>query len=318
VAGLDLPGMILGPLAFAALCYGVSQGGTSWTSTQTLGGLGAGALAAFIAVELRAPAPLLELRVFRSRDFSLGIVVQWISQFALFGTLFLVPLFLQQARGYGAFDTGLILLPQAIAAAIFMPLGGMLFDRIGARPLVVAGLALVGGAIAMLAHVSATTGGADLIVPLALLGAGMGLMVMTLNTYLINAAPRRLVSRVTALTNALQRVATSLSIAALATLVTARAGIHLHAAGAVAATRHAHSVGVPGLGHALHAALSSALATAFDDTFAVMIVAAVAGVILAVALRRPQAVPAAVTDEGAVVIDGTVNMDSPRGARAIA
>src|SRR5947208_4937888 len=71
VAGLDLPGLILGPLAFAALSYGVSQGSTSWTAAQTLGGLivGGVALAAFAVVELRAHAPLLELRVFRSIDF---------------------------------------------------------------------------------------------------------------------------------------------------------------------------------------------------------------------------------------------------------
>ncbi|MGH2410356.1 MAG: DHA2 family efflux MFS transporter permease subunit, partial [Chloroflexota bacterium] len=130
VAGLDLPGMLLGPLAFATLCYGVNQGSTSWSSTHTIGGLAVGALAlvGFVVAELRAKSPLLELRVFRSIDFSLGIVAQWIGQFSLFGTLFLVPLFLEQARGYGAFDAGLSMLPYAIAAAIFMPLGGALFD----------------------------------------------------------------------------------------------------------------------------------------------------------------------------------------------
>src|SRR5579883_1378278 len=139
VAGLDLAGMILGPLAFAALSYGVSEGGTSWTSANTLGGLivGGAALVAFVVAELRASTPLLELRVFRSLHFSLGIVVQWVGQCSLFGTLFLVPLFMQQARGYGAFETGLSVLPYAVAAAIFMPISGALFDRIGARPLVI-------------------------------------------------------------------------------------------------------------------------------------------------------------------------------------
>jgi len=303
--GLDLAGMILGPLAFAALCYGVSQGSASWTSGQTLGGLVAGgvALVAFIVVELRAHTPLLELRVFRSRDFSLGIVAQWAAQFALFGGFFLLPLFLQQARGYGAFDTGLILLPQAIAAAIFMPLGGRLFDRIGARPLVVTGLGLVAGASVLLARVSVTTQGADLMLPLAMRGAGMGLMLMTLQTYLLNAAPRRLVSRVTALTNALQQVVTSLSIAGLATILTARTTTHLDAArAALAARRPAGTTGAPShdvavrLAHELHAALNSAFVAAFDDTFRVLIVAAVIGAALGLVLRRPRAVPAAVDD----------------------
>jgi len=219
VAGLDLPGMLLGPLAFATLCYGVSQGSTSWSSVQTLGGLlvGGTALAAFVLVELRAQTPLLQLRVFRSLHFSLGIVAQWIGQFSLFGTLFLVPLFLEQARGYGAFDTGLCMLPYAVAAAICMPLGGALSDRIGARPLVVVGLGLIAGAVTILSHVSPTSQGSDLIGPLAMIGAGLGLMLMTLTTYLLNTAPRKLVGRVTSLTNALQQVTTSLSIAGLAT-----------------------------------------------------------------------------------------------------
>src|SRR5262249_50872470 len=155
--------------------------------------------------------PLLELRVFRSVDFSLAIVVQWVGQFALFGVLLLVPLFLQQVRGYGAFDTGLSLLPQAIGAAIAMPFGGMLFDRIGARPLVFAGSLLMAIAAFILAQVSVSTTGWDLILPLGMYGVGMGLMLMPLNTHLINAAPRELVSRVTSLTNALQQVISSLT-----------------------------------------------------------------------------------------------------------
>ncbi|WP_261807709.1 hypothetical protein [Paenibacillus sp. N3.4] len=67
----------------------------------------------FIIVELKAPIPLLELRVFRSIDFSFSIFVQWVLQFSLFGAIFLLPQFLQQARGYGAFDTGMTLFPQA-------------------------------------------------------------------------------------------------------------------------------------------------------------------------------------------------------------
>jgi len=232
VAILDLPGTILGPLAFAALSYGVNAGATSWTAANTLIGLAVGAVALvlFIAAELRSRAPLLELRVFRSLDFSLAILAQWVGQLALFGSLFLVPLFLQQARGYGAFDTGLILLPQAIAAALFMPIGGVLFDRIGARPLVAVGLAIVAGATFLLSRVGVTTQGRDLILPLAMSGAGMGLMLMPLNTHLLNAAPRALVGRVTSLTNALQQVVNSLSIAGLATILTARTTTHIAAA----------------------------------------------------------------------------------------
>ncbi|WP_438445830.1 DHA2 family efflux MFS transporter permease subunit [Gorillibacterium sp. sgz5001074] len=223
VAALDFLGMILGPLAFAALSFGVSEGGTSWTSSKTIGGISIGAVALilFILAELRHKQPLLELRVFGSGNFTRGIIVQWISQIALFGTLFLVPLFLQQAKGYTAFDTGLAMLPQAFAAALAMPIGGKLFDKIGARPLVLSGMGLVTLAAFLLSRVEATDGTAVLIAPLALLGAGMGLSMMPLNTYLIQSAPQNLVGRVTSLTNAAQQVMTSFAVAGLATILTA-------------------------------------------------------------------------------------------------
>jgi EmrB/QacA subfamily drug resistance transporter len=307
VAEFDLLGTILGPIAFAALSYGVSEGASSWTSAKTLTGLivGGVALILFIIAELRAKTPLLELRVFRSVDFTLAILVQWVGQFALFGALFLVPQFLQQARGYGALDTGLILIPQAIASGVLMPLGGILFDRIGARWLVVVGLGLVSGAIYQLSHVTMTTTGKDLILPLMMSGAGMGLMMMPLTTHLMNKAPRKLVSRVTSLTNAMQQVVNSLSIAALVTVLTSHVATRLND---VKATFAKQGISVPaGLGttqappasatHAmspeqLHimATIKQAMLTAgvkaFDDTFAVMVFVAVAGALLGFVLRR--------------------------------
>lgn len=297
VGTLDRYGLILAPLAFAALSYGVSEGATSWTAPATIGGIavGAVALALFIFAELRSSAPLLELRVFQSSEFVRAIIVQWVAQFALFGALFLVPLFLQQVRGFGAFDTGLILLPQALASAVFMPIGGILFDRIGARPLVVVGLGLVAFATFLLAHVSITTQGRDLILPLVLSGGGMGLTFMSLNTHLLNSAPRALIGRVTALTNALQQVVNSLSVAGLATILTSRATANIgavkaqlaaQAPQAAAASQAAASGGTAALPPAVQAALSNAFATAFDETFRVMVVAAIIGAALGLLLRR--------------------------------
>jgi EmrB/QacA subfamily drug resistance transporter len=293
VASLDIPGAILGPLAFAALCFGVSEGAASWTSTQTIGGLAVGALALvlFVIVELRSRAPLLELRVFKSSDFNLAIVAQWVGQFALFGVLFLMPLFLQEIRGYGAFDTGLILLPQAIAAAVVMPIGGQLFDRIGARPLVIVGLGMVAVSSAILTQVNPTTQGPDLILPLAMTGAGMGLMMMPLMTQMMNAAPRNLVSRVTSLANALQQVVNSLSVAGLATILTSRISTHMKAA--TAAAHHSGTQSAPQSASAAHHAAQMLLASAgslgFDDTFRIMVVGAAVGVALGLTLRRLRA-----------------------------
>jgi EmrB/QacA subfamily drug resistance transporter len=293
VDSLDYAGIILGPLAFAALIYGISEGSVSWTSGNTIGGIAVGsvALLAFIVTELRATTPLLELRVFRSLDFNFAIVGLWAGQFALFGAIFLVPLFLQQVRGYGALDTGFSLLPQALATMVFLPIGGALFDRIGARPLVVIGAAVMAVAGFMLTTVSTTTSGWNLVLPLALYGMGMGLMIMSLNTQVMNAAPRALVGRVTALSTALQQVINSLAVAGLATVLSSRATTHISEARA--------ALGAHPAAHTVQQALGGAAAAAFDDTFYVVAGATVIAAFLGLLLRRTQGVQQAEQSEAA-------------------
>jgi EmrB/QacA subfamily drug resistance transporter len=288
---LDTLGVVLGPLGFAALSFGISQSTSAgWTGTTTLAGLvvGAAALAAFVARELSVPQPLLELRVFRSRDFSLAIATLWALQAATFGAFFLLPLFLQQVRGYGSFETGLATLPQALVAATFMPIGGRLFDRVGARPTVIAGLLSAGVALWLLGQVSSATTSADLRLPLALMGAGMGLAMMPLNTHVLGSAPRELVSRVTSLTGAAQNVVVSLAIAAYATYLQGQTAAHLAAAGFAATGGPVPAEGAPPASLAqAPAAIQQALAAAFGDVYALALVAAGVALLLAVALRRP-------------------------------
>jgi EmrB/QacA subfamily drug resistance transporter len=287
VESLDYAGIALGPLAFASLVYGISEGSTSWTSSNTIGGIvvGAIALVAFIVVELRAASPLLQLRVFRSLDFDLAILGLWAGQFALFGALFLVPLFLQEVRGYGALDTGFSLIPQALATMIFLPIGGALFDRIGARPLVVVGSSIMVAAGLLLANVGITTRGWDLVLPLALYGSGMGLMIMSLNTQVLNAAPRALVARVSALSTALLQVISSIAVAGLASVLSSRTATHItEARAALAASPPRGSQA--GVSQAVQEALSRAAATAFDDTFHVVAAVTVVAALLGLLLRR--------------------------------
>ncbi|MEX2460717.1 MAG: MDR family MFS transporter [Paenibacillaceae bacterium] len=275
VAALDIFGMLLAPIAFAGLSYGVSESIHGWASTKTVTGLTIGivALLLFIFVELRHKQPILELRVFKSLDFSKAIVIQWISQIALFGTMFMVPLFLQQAQNYSAFDTGLIMLPQALAAGIFMPISGALFDKIGARPLVMAGMAIVTGAAFMLTQISAADGISALILPLSLLGAGMGLSMMPLNTHLIQASPQNLVGRVTSLTNAAQQVMTSFAVAGLMTILASKMKIFIPADGKPTLETWTNS---------------------FSATFKVLVYIAIAGLVLGILLKKPKKIAAEV------------------------
>ena len=280
VAGaLDSLGFILGPLAFASISFGVSQStAAGWTAASTLGGISLGlvALALFVWRELSTSDPLIDLRVFRGRDFTLGILTQWTAVAAMFGTFFLVPLFLQQVRGYGAFETGLYTLPTAIASAVFMQIGGRAFDRVGVRPPVVLGMTLIATAMWLLSGLRGQTSGEDLRLPLTLLGAGMGSMMMALNTHLLNSAPRELVGRVTSLTSALQNVVASLAIATFATILQARIPVHVAQSGA-----------------ATPALLADATASAFGDVYRVALVILAVGWCLVWTLRRAQPDPMA-------------------------
>jgi EmrB/QacA subfamily drug resistance transporter len=276
---LDTLGIVLGPLAFASLSFGISAStGSGWTGTATVVGVGVGlvALALFIWRELSFAHPLLELRVFRSRDFSLAIATQWAGFGAMFGSFFLLPMFLQQVRGYGSFETGLITLPQAVASAIFMQIGGRLFDRIGARPPVLAGLTLVGTSLWLMTGITGSTTIGDLILPLTLMGAGMGLMMMSLNTHMLNSAPRELTSRVTSLSQALQNVVSSLAIATFATILQTQVSAHV-----------AEAVRAAG-GQPSAQALADAAAAGFADVYGVALGLIVCAWLLAWTLRRAQ------------------------------
>lgn len=277
VASLDYLGIILAPIAFAMLAYGVSEGGKSWTSTETLTGLivGGVALILFIIVELRQKQPLLELRVFGSSDFRKGIVIAWISQIALFGVMIIVPLFLQTVRGYGALDTGLILLPQALASGVMMPIGGRLYDKIGARPLTITGLSIITAALVMLSRISMDTTTGFIITCLVMMGAGMGLSMMAINTHVLQSAPKHLVSRVTPLTTAAQQVMVSFAVAGMTGFLTSRITDHM--------TKIADPI--------------EATVSAYGDTFLLAAGIALAGALLGTILSRPKQQPEHAQDD---------------------
>lgn len=282
VPALDFWGMLLAPIAFATLSYAVSEGGKDWGSTHTIIGLIVGivALVAFIFVELRHKQPLLELRVFGSADFTLGIVTSWLMFMALFGSFLFVPMYMQQVFHYSPLKTGFMILPQVAMTGIFMPIGGKLFDKFGARIVCVVGIAFVAAGMFYMSQIQADSGASYVITAIMIMGVGMGLSMMPVNTHILKAAPRRLVDRVTPLTSAAQQVVVSFAVAGLASYLSTRVADHM-----------ASSKGDQGV----------SLVAAFGDTFFIAGCLAVAGAILALTLRKPK--PA----EG----DGTEGVHAP-------
>jgi EmrB/QacA subfamily drug resistance transporter len=177
---LDLRGVALGGVGLLGLVYGIVEGGgQGWTSTTVLASMLAGAafLAAFVAWELRAPHPVLPMRLFRSRTFAAANGVGFVMYFGVFGSIFLIAPFFQVTQGLSPLEAGIRTLPWTGMTVIVAPIAGILSDRIGARPLMAGGLALQAVAIAWLAAVSTpTTPFAELLVPFVLAGTGMSMV----------------------------------------------------------------------------------------------------------------------------------------------
>jgi len=212
---LDIPGAFLAPIAFASLVYSVHQAGEKgWLDEWTLGSLGLGlvALLLFVWNELKQKQPLLELRVFRSKAFTHGIILAWLNQIALFGSILLFTLYLQQAKGLSPLQAGLYVIPQAIMSTIGINVGGKLFDRYGVRPIALIGILSLACALFALTHITSDTSAIFVMCSFAFVGLGQGLTMMQLNTHVLKSAPIELVNRVTPITASAQQIMSSFGI----------------------------------------------------------------------------------------------------------
>lgn len=215
-AKIDLKGALLSPLAFPILIYGVHIGSDKgWTTPLamlflTLGFL---MLIIFIYVEVITKNPLLEIKVFKVSEFRKGIILMWLNQIAVFGSMLLVPLYLQNIRNYSSLQCGLMMVPQAVASFIGMTVGGRLFDKYGTKSAAIPGFLMTGFSLVLLAQITKTTSITYLLICIILLGLGQGLVNMQVNNHALQAAPLNLITRVTPMTNELLQVVNSFSIA---------------------------------------------------------------------------------------------------------
>ncbi|MBO0791210.1 MAG: DHA2 family efflux MFS transporter permease subunit, partial [Ktedonobacteraceae bacterium] len=149
-ARFDFWGFLFAAVGLGSLLYALSDASTDgWMSTKVLGFLLVGALCLiiFIVLELvianREGSPLLDLRLFRNGPFRNSTIANLFVVFSLFGGIFLLPIYLQNIRQLSAFQTGLLLLPQALASMVSVVVGGRLVDRLGARAVMIPGLLIL-------------------------------------------------------------------------------------------------------------------------------------------------------------------------------
>lgn len=216
---LDLPGLALVSAGLLSLVWGVIEGNSrGWTDPVIVGtiALGAMLLVAFVAWERRAPAPMLPLRFFRSRAFSLANLSSLLMYFGMFGSVFLLTQFLQTVQGYSPFQAGLRVLPWTLAPIFVAPIAGALSDRVGGGLLMGLGLSLQAIGLAWLGLVATpTVDYAVLVVPFILSGVGMGLFFAPVANVVLSAVRPEEEGQASGANNAIREVGGVFGVAML-------------------------------------------------------------------------------------------------------
>ncbi len=176
-------------------------------------------LAFFIYRELRDKHPFVDLRVFKSEAFAVGNVVGLVTGFGLFGLNLVLPLFVQIVLGFDAWQTGLTLLPGALATAVGMPIAGNLVNRIDARISIAFGLVTSGIAAWWLGSFSQQAGYWDIFWPRSLSGFALGFIFVPLSTVMLAEIAKRDLSNATGISTLVRQLGGSFGIAILTTLL---------------------------------------------------------------------------------------------------
>jgi len=227
-ARLDVPSVILTVPAFGGLVYGLSQiggghGGQAGPSAGAIAALviGVAALAVFVLRQVRlqkAAAPLLDLRAFNFRMFTVSVLLMVVAMMALFGGVILLPLYLQQVRGLGSLETGLALLPGGLAMGLLGPVIGRAFDKVGPLPLTVTGSVLMVVTLWQFSMLDAGTAVWWIITLHVGLSFGLALLFTPAFTTGLNPLPPHLYSHGSAIMSTTQQVAGAAGTALLVSI----------------------------------------------------------------------------------------------------
>ncbi|MBM7585132.1 EmrB/QacA subfamily drug resistance transporter [Bacillus pakistanensis] len=227
---IDLTGIILSTLGFGGLLYGFSSAGSlGWTSTEVITTLiiGVITLILFIRRQMTVKNPMLEFRVFKYNMFTLTTIINVIITMAMFAGMILVPIYLQNIRGFTPLESGLLLLPGAILMGIMSPITGWIFDKIGARWLSVIGLAITTFTTWEFSELTDHTTYTFLIIIYTARMFGMSMLMMPIMTAGLNQLPQRLNAHGTAMSNTFKQVSGALGTAFLVTVMSNQTEKHV-------------------------------------------------------------------------------------------
>jgi DHA2 family multidrug resistance protein len=227
---VDVPGLVLLVIGVAALQFVLDRGQREdWFASSLIAWLSviAGvALIALVVRELRAPEPVVDLRVLRHPTFAVATAAMFVISIAFYGIMVLTPLYTQILMGYTAMLAGLVLAPGGLSTLVTMPIAGALLNRIDPRWIIVTGCAVNAYAMYLMATLTLEASYWQVMLPRFIQGLGIGFTFVPLSTVALSAVPMRELGHASGLFNFIRTMGGGLGIAAVATLLERGAQAH--------------------------------------------------------------------------------------------
>ncbi|MER7791361.1 MFS transporter [Streptomyces sp. NPDC097640] len=220
---LDPGGVVLSVVGLVLLVYGIIKGGqiADFTDPKVLGTIGGGliVLALFVVYEKRSEHPAIDISYFRKPAFSAAITAIALVFFALMGVTFFMVFYTQSVRGYSALESGLLILPLAVAQLIFAPRTRLVVERFGARAVCAAGMLMVAATMAGFLLLEADTPLVVMEVLFFVQGAGMAHIMPPVTLTVMQSLPRQKAGSGSALNNTFRQVGGALGVAVLGSVL---------------------------------------------------------------------------------------------------
>jgi EmrB/QacA subfamily drug resistance transporter len=221
----DIVGMLLMSPCLALFLYGVSSipetGTVAATKVLLPGLIGIALIVGFVFWSFKPKHPLLDLRLFHDRQFTISNIIMFLFAGAFFGALLLVPTYFQQVRGESTLHAGLLVAPQGLGAMLVMPIAGTLADKIPVGKIVPFGfVTIIIGMVGLASSTSVDTPIWQICAWLFVLGLGMGGTMMPIFTAALRTLTQHEVARGSTLLNVIQQIASSAGVAVISVVLT--------------------------------------------------------------------------------------------------
>jgi MFS transporter, DHA2 family, multidrug resistance protein len=229
----DYVGFISVIIFLPVLLYALSEGNAQtnsagWSAPYILAcfAVSGVALAVFLTRELTTDNPLIDLRLLGDRNFGMSNMLMFLFGIGMFGSTFLLPLYLQNSLGYTALQSGAVFLPVGIIQGLFSPISGWFSDKVSAKVPIFIGMGLLTFSFLINSNLSFLTEHSYIMTSLYIRGLGMGLIFTPLSTLSLLTIPREKMAQASGISNTVRQVGGSLGVALLSTILTARVNFH--------------------------------------------------------------------------------------------